>query len=275
MTDTAHAAAAAITALKPDLAPRIGLVLGSGLGRIAERIDDAATISYGELPGFPVPSVAGHAGRLVLGRLAGVPVACLQGRVHLYEGAAPAAITGLIRPLKLIGCEALLVFSAAGSLSADVGPGRLMLVADHINLQGANPLVGPNDARFGPRFPDMTVAYDADLRQRLRAAARDLAIDLAEGVYAAVLGPSFETPAEIRALRVLGADAVGMSMVPEVTVARHCGLKVAGICLITNLAAGMTDGALGHDQTLAVAEAGAGDLSRLVSACLAGSAEAA
>ena len=259
MSRSAEAAAAAIAALKPGHDPRIGLMLGSGLGQIADQIDDGAAISYGELPGFPVPSVEGHAGRLVLGRLAGV---------HLYEGAAPAAIAGLIRPLKLIGCEALVVISAAGSLRADVGPGRLMLVADHINLQGVNPLSGPNDPRFGPRFPDMTVAYTQDLRRRLHPAARRLRIDLAEGVYAAVLGPSFETPAEIRALRGLGADAVGMSMVPEVTVARHCHLRVAGICLITNLAAGMTDAALSHDHTLAVAEAGAGDLSRLLLAFL-------
>ncbi len=275
MSDLAEAAAAAIIALRPGFAPRIALILGSGLGRIAERIEDGSAISYGELPGFPVPSVEGHAGQLVLGRLAGVPVACLQGRVHLYEGAAPSAIAGLVRPLKLIGCEALAVLSAAGSLRADVGPGRLMLVTDHINLQGGNPLAGPNDARFGPRFPDLSAVYDMDLRRRLLAAALDLKIDLAEGVYAAVLGPSFETPAEIRAFRLLGADAVGMSMVPEVTVARHCGLPVAGVCLITNLAAGMTGGALSHDQTLAVAEAGAGDLSRLLAACLAGWAEAA
>ncbi len=270
MSEQAEAAARAIAASRPEFRPRVGLILGSGLGRIAERIEDATAISYGGLPGFPVPTVEGHAGRLVLGRLAGVPVACLQGRVHLYEGAAPSAIAALVRPLKLIGCQVLVVNSAAGSLRADVGPGRLMAVTDHINLQGVNPLSGANDPQVGPRCPDMTAAYDAGIGRQLKAAAEALGLDLAAGVYAAVLGPNFETPAEIRALRVLGADAVGMSMAPEVIVARHCGLKVGGLCMITNLAAGMTDAPLSHDQTLAVAQAGADDLADLLEAYLAG-----
>ena len=181
MSDQAEAAARAIAASRPELRPRVGLILGSGLGRIAERIEDATAISYGGLPGFPVPTVEGHAGRLVLGRLAGVPVACLQGRVHLYEGAAPSAIGALVRPLKLIGCEALVVNSAAGSLRADLGPGRLMAVTDHINLQGVNPLSGANDPRVGPRFPDMTAAYDAGIGRQLKAAAAAVGGGIAAG----------------------------------------------------------------------------------------------
>jgi xanthosine phosphorylase len=245
-------------------APRLGIILGSGLGAVAEALEDAVTIPYTELPDFPAPSVHGHAGTLALGTLAGVSVACLQGRKHVYEGGDPGAMRGPVRTLRALGAEALFVTNAAGSLNAEVGPGRLMAIADHINLLGVNPLTGPNDDTFGPRFPSLRDAYDPALRARLQAAACALGIDLPEGVYLATAGPSFETPAEIRAFRTLGADAVGMSTVPEVILARHCGLKVAGVSAITNLAEGMGGEELSHAQTLRNADLAARDLMRLV-----------
>ena len=246
----------------------IGLVLGSGLGAIADDVEDAVAIPYGELPGFPVGGVAGHAGRLVLGRLAGRRVAVLQGRAHLYEGIAPAMVREPIRTLRGIGAETVLLTNAAGSLDPAVGPGRLMAITDHINLTGANPLIGPNDDEVGPRFPSLRDAYDPRLRAALHGAAARTGVELAEGVYLAVAGPTFETPAEIRAFRTLGADAVGMSTVPETIVARHAGLRVAAVSVITNLAEGLSDEALSHDQTRAAADAAAADLRRLVHAFL-------
>jgi xanthosine phosphorylase len=245
-------------------APRLGIVLGSGLGGVADALDDRVEIPYAELDGFPKPGVAGHGGRLVLGRLSGLPVACLQGRAHVYEGGDPGAMRGPIRMLRALGAEALLVTNAAGSLRPDVGPGRLMAISDHINLLGVNPLTGPNDDAIGPRFPSLRDAYDPMLRARLHAAAAGLDIDLAEGVYLAVAGPSFETPAEIRAFRTLGADAVGMSTVPEVILARHAGLRVVGVSAITNLAEGMGGEELSHEQTLRNAAVAARDLELLV-----------
>jgi len=208
--------------------------------------------------------VEGHAGRLVLGNLAGVAVACMQGRVHLYEGHDAADLALPIRALRLAGCDILVLTNAAGSLNAEFLPGSLMMLTDHINMTGANPLIGANDERFGPRFPDMTVAYDRELRRSLAASATALGVTLHEGVYVALLGPNFETPAEIRALRTLGADAVGMSTVPECLVARHCGMRVAAISTLTNLAAGMTDEELSHEQSLAVGAEAAKDLGRLL-----------
>ena len=248
--------------------PRLGLVLGSGLGRIAERVADPIVLPYAQLPGFTVPSVEGHAGRLVLGRLAGVPVACLQGRIHLYEGVDPRAIQVPIRALRLAGCEGVILTNAAGSMKPGMGPGSLMLISDHMNFQGTSPLVGGNDARFGPRFFAMKDAYDPEWRARFTGAARRLGIALDEGVYTGYLGPNFETPAEIRAFATLGGAAVGMSTVPEVLVARHCGLRVAAICVITNMAAGMSEEDLTHEQTLAGATAAAETLERLVLAFL-------
>lgn len=249
-------------------APRFGLVLGSGLGRIAERIADPIVLPYGQLPGFTVPSVDGHAGRLVLGRLAGVPVACLQGRIHLYEGVDPRALQVPIRALKLAGCEGVILTNAAGSMKVGMGPGALMLIADHMNFQGTSPLVGANDERFGPRFFAMKDAYDPEWRERFKQAGTRLGIALHEGVYTGYLGPNFETPAEIRAFAVLGGHAVGMSTVPEVLVARHCGLRVAAICVITNMAAGMSDEDLTHAHSLAGATAAAETLERLLLAFL-------
>jgi xanthosine phosphorylase len=258
------AAAAVLAERAPGLAPRLGIVLGSGLGGLADALAGAVVVPYAELPGFPLPGIAGHSGRVVLGTLAGLPVACLQGRRHVYEGGDPGAMRAPVRALRHAGADAVLVTNAAGSLRADVGPGRLMALTDHINLLGVNPLSGPNDDAVGPRFPSLRDAYDPDLRARLRAAAARLGIELAEGVYLAAAGPSFETPAEIRAFRTLGADAVGMSTVPEVIIARHCGLRVAAVSAITNLAEGMGGEELSHDQTLRHAAPAAEDLARLI-----------
>jgi xanthosine phosphorylase len=252
--------------LRERLAPRVGIVLGSGLGAVADAVQDAVSVGYEELPGFPQPTVHGHAGRAVLGRLRGVPVCVLMGRAHLYEGGDPEQRRAPVRALRAAGADVLVLTNAAGSLRPEVGPGRLMAIADHINLTGHNPLVGTNDEAIGPRFPSLRDAYDPGLRDELHAAARDEGIELAEGVYLAVSGPSFETPAEIRAFRVLGADAVGMSTVHETILARHAGMRVAAVSAISNLAEGMSDVPLSHEQTLADAQRAAGDLSRLLEA---------
>lgn len=252
--------------------PRVAVVLGSGLGGVADAVGggvadalgDPVIVPYDELPGFPRPTVEGHAGRVVIGRLAGVPVAVLQGRTHLYEGGDLDAIRTPVRALRAAGAEILVLTNAAGSLRPEVAPGSLMLINDHINLSGVNVLVGPNDPSVGPRFPSMRDAYDPELRASLRAAADSLGIGLAEGVYLAVSGPSFETAAEIRAFGTLGADAVGMSTVHETVLARHCGLRVLAISAITNLAEGLSEVELSHAQTLRDAERAAGDLTRLL-----------
>lgn len=268
MAQDPNAAAEIIRATTPDFHPQVALVLGTGIGALAEAIEDPTIIDYGELPGFPRSAVEGHAGRLVLGNLSGLSVACMQGRVHLYEGHPAANLALPIRALRLAGCETLVLTNAAGSLRAEFLPGSLMMLSDHINMTGANPLIGNNDERFGPRFPDMTEAYDRTLRSRFSDAATALGITLHEGVYLALLGPNFETPAEIQAFRRLGADAVGMSTVPECLVARHCGMRVAAISTLTNLAAGMTDKELSHEQSLAVGAEAAKDLGRLLPAFL-------
>jgi xanthosine phosphorylase len=247
-------------------APRVGIVLGSGLGAVADAVRDARTIDYRDLPGFPRPTVEGHAGRAVVGDLAGVVVAVLQGRRHLYEGPPHEPIVTPIRALRAAGADTLILTNAAGSLRREVGPGTLMAISDHINLTGQNPLAGPNDDALGPRFPSLRDAYDPELRATLHATADELGIPLAEGVYLAVSGPSFETPAEIRAFRTLGADAVGMSTVPETILARHAGMRVAAISTITNLAEGLSSEPLSHEQTLRDARRAAGDLSRLIEA---------
>jgi xanthosine phosphorylase len=244
--------------------PRVGVVLGSGLGAVADAVEDPVVVGYEDLPGFPRPSVAGHAGRAVLGTIEGVPVAVLQGRAHLYEGGDPEAMRVPVRALRAASASILVLTNAAGSLRPEVGPGSLMAITDHINLTGENLLMGPNDDSIGPRFPALRDAYDPALLSALRESARDLGIALAEGVYLAVTGPSFETPAEIRAYRTMGADAVGMSTVQETILARHCGLRVAAVSVITNLAEGMSDEALSHEQTLRAAQDGAGDLARLL-----------
>ncbi len=262
MTVQAYEAAARVRA-RSDEPRSIGLILGSGLAAVADVIAVPVAIEYADLPGFPRPGVDGHSGTLLLGELGGKPVACLKGRAHTYEGDVTAMLTP-VRTLKLLGCEIIVATNAAGCLVADWEPGSLMLLTDHINLQSSNPLVGANDDSFGPRFPDLTEAYDADLRERFRRAAATLSITLHEGVYIACTGPYFETPAEIRAFRILGADAVGMSTAPEVIVARHCGLRVAAVSVLTNFAAGMTGETLSHEETLRAAAGGAEQLGRLL-----------
>ena len=259
-----ESAAHEIARRAPGFSPRLGLILGSGLGGLADAAQDAIVIPYADLPGFPEPGVAGHGGRLVLGRLGGLPVAFLQGRKHIYEGGDPGAMRAPVRALKHAGAAALLVTNAAGSLRPESPPGSLMVIGDHINMLGVNPLTGPNDDDVGPRFPSLRDAYDPELRAVLHATAGDLGIALAEGVYLATAGPSFETPAEIRAFRTLGADAVGMSTVPEVILARHAGMRVAAVSAITNLAEGMGGEPLSHEQTLHDAQRAAEDLAPLL-----------
>jgi len=249
--------------------PHVGVILGSGLGAVAGAVEDPQVIGYAELPGFPRPTVEGHAGQVVQGVIAGVPVAVLQGRAHLYEGGPIDELRAPVRWLKAAGAEILVQTNAAGSLRPEVGPGSLMAITDHINLTGTNVLIGPNDDSIGPRFPPMGNAYDAELLVELRAAAAEQEVPLAEGVYTGWSGPAFETAAEIRAVRILGGDAVGMSTVHETIVARHCGLRVAAISAITNLAEGMSEVPLSHEQTLTDAARAAQDLVRLLPAFIA------
>ncbi|MDB5793049.1 MAG: purine-nucleoside phosphorylase [Massilia sp.] len=263
-SNTPFEAADIIRARKPGFEPRVAMILGSGLGVLAEQMTDAVSISYSELPGFPISTVHGHAGELVLGTLAGVPVACMKGRGHFYEGYGANVMTSAVRTFKLLGCEMLLVTNAAGSLRAEVDAGSVVVLTDHINLLPGSPMAGPNDDRFGPRFFSMANAYDAELRALVKATAAEKNITVAEGVYLAAPGPNFETAAEIRAFRTLGADVVGMSVVPEVISARHCGLKVVGISAITNLAEGLSPFALSHEQTLKYAAIAAKDLVTLI-----------
>lgn len=260
-------AAAIIQARAPGFRPRVGVVLGSGLGDFAAQAEPVAAIDYADLPGFPQPGVHGHAGRLVLGHVGGTTVAILAGRAHYYEHGDAAAMKPAIRALKEIGCEALVLTNAAGSLRPESPPGSLMLIADHINFTGQSPLFGETG---NSRFFDMAAAYDPALRARLRDIAARRGIVLGEGVYIWFCGPSFETPAEIRAAKTLGADAVGMSTVPEVILARHLGMKVAALSVITNMAAGMGNVALSHEQTLAAAKLATGNATVLLKDFLGG-----
>jgi xanthosine phosphorylase len=244
--------------------PRVGVVLGSGLGAVAEAVREPAEIDYTELPGFPRPSVEGHGGKAVVGRIGNVPVAVLQGRAHLYEGVDHELVRTPVRALREAGAEILVLTNAAGSLRPELGPGRLMAINDHINMSGVNVLSGPNVDELGDRFTSLRDAYDPALRAALHDAAGELGIELAEGVYLAVSGPSFETPAEIRAFRTLGAAAVGMSTVHETIVARHAGLRVAAVSAITNFAEGMSDEPVSHEQTLRDAARAAADLAPLI-----------
>ena len=243
-----------IRAAKPDFTPRVAFILGSGLGALAEQIVDAVVLSYEKLPGFPVSTVHGHAGELVLGHLAGVPVACMKGRGHFYEGRGIAVMTDAIRTFKLLGCELLFSTNAAGSLRPEVEPGSLVALSDHINTLPGTPMVGLNDDRFGDRFFSLANAYDADCRALLQTVASEKGFPLHEGVFVSYPGPNFETAAEICMMQTIGGDVVGMSVVPEVISARHCGLKVVAVSAITNLAEGLSDVKLSHEQTLAAAE---------------------
>ncbi|WP_342005788.1 xanthosine phosphorylase [Citrobacter sedlakii] len=243
-----------IRGYSPGFTPRVAFILGSGLGALAEKIEDAVAISYEKLPGFPVSTVHGHAGELVLGSLAGVPVACMKGRGHFYEGRGMTIMTDAIRTLRLLGCELLFCTNAAGSLRQEVGPGSLVALSDHINTMPGTPMVGLNDERFGERFFSLANAYDADYRSVLQTVAAEEGFTLNEGVFVSYPGPNFETAAEIRMMQMIGGDVVGMSVVPEVITARHCGLKVVAVSAITNLAEGLGDVTLSHAQTLAAAE---------------------
>ena len=240
---------------RSDATPAVGVVLGSGLGAWAETLSGLSRIPYGEIPHMPQSMVVGHAGNLCLGRAHGVPVACLQGRVHLFEGHDPASVVFGVRLLAKLGCRAVVLTNAAGGLDPSWTPGDLMLITDHLNLMGKSPLIGPNEAALGPRFPDMTEAYDRELSDLARAAARATDVALREGVYAGLLGPSYETPAEIRMVRTLGASAVGMSTVPEVLALRHMGVRAAAVSCITNLAAGLSPEKLDHSEVEATAKA--------------------
>ena len=242
-------------------ASRVGVILGSGLGGFTDSVEGAMSIAYEDLPGFPRPSVEGHSGRLVLGTVGGLPIACLQGRVHLYEGKPASATNIMIRTLADLGCETLIVTNAAGSLRPEVGPGSLVLIEDHINMLGQNPLTG---RAVGERFVDMSEAYSARYLEMVLAIAAREGVRIETGVYLATPGPSFETPSEIRAFKALGADLVGMSTVPEVIAARHAGLEVVGFSTVTNLAAGLSDSALSHDETLSEAGAAGENLARLL-----------
>jgi xanthosine phosphorylase len=266
--NTPFEAADVIRAKKPGFAPRVAMILGSGLGVLAEQMVDAVSISFDALPGFPISTVHGHAGELVMGTLAGVEVVCMKGRGHFYEGYGMGVMTSAVRTLKLLGCEMLFVTNAAGSLRTDVDAGSLVAITDHINWLPGTPMVGPNDDRFGPRFFSMANAYDADIRAQVLQTAAAKNITLHEGVFIAYPGPNFETAAEIRMMARLGADVVGMSVVPEVVSARHCGMKVACVSVITNLAEGMSPFPLSHEQTLKYAAIGAKDLVTLILAFL-------
>jgi purine-nucleoside phosphorylase len=236
------------------LRPRIGLVLGSGLGGFADSLTEATHIPFGEIPSFPCSTALGHAGRMVIGNAASVPVAVMQGRVHLYEGYSAQQVALPMRVFGRMGIRSVILTNAAGGINLGYAQGALVLIRDHINLQGTNPLVGPNDDRFGVRFPDMTHAYAKDYRAMAREEAGRLGMTLHEGVYAALLGPSYETPAEIKYLRVIGADLVGMSTVFEVIAARHMGIKVLGISCVTNMAAGILDQPLSHQEVMETGE---------------------
>jgi xanthosine phosphorylase len=265
MTKTnAHIATSQIQQRLPNFKPLIGIVLGSGLGSLAFELEDAVSISYAQLTGFPDITVHGHHANLILGYLSGVPVACLQGRTHSYEGGDGSAVKTYVRTLRLLGCEYFLATNASGSINADIAPGELMLITDHINLQPNNPLIGPNDDDFGPRFFPLDQGYDLTMQQQLLELAEEENIKLHKGVYISVTGPNYETAAEIRAFRTLGADAVGMSTVPEVLVANHCGLKVAVIATMTNYATGIANTSHSHEAVVRTASQASEKLNRLV-----------
>lgn len=239
---------------KTKLRPRIALVLGSGLGAFADEFSGATQIPYASIPHFPRSTAVGHAGQLIIGRVDGVEVAAMQGRVHLYEGYSAKEVAFPVRVFARMGVKAVILTNAAGGIRKEFTQGRLVVISDHINLQGANPLIGANEEKFGLRFPDMTAAYDKSFRELTLAAGRRRGVELGEGVYAALAGPSYETPAEIRFLKTIGADLVGMSTVLEVIAARHSGMRVLGISCVTNAAAGILDQPLNHKEVLETAE---------------------
>jgi purine-nucleoside phosphorylase len=256
------------------LRPQIALVLGSGLGAFADEFESATKIPYSKIPHFPQSTAIGHAGKLVIGKVGTVPVAGMQGRVHLYEGYSAKEVAFPIRVFTRMGVKAIILTNAAGGIKREFSQGRLVVISDHINLQGVNPLTGPNDERFGLRFHDMTSAYDPRFREMAVGEGNRMGIGMYEGVYAALAGPSYETPAEIRYLRTIGADLVGMSTVPEVIAARHSGIRVLGISCVTNAAAGILDQPLNHIEVLETAERVKGQFIGLLKAVIPRIAEA-
>ena len=234
--------------------PRIAVVLGSGLGGFADDFEEAVAIPYEDIPGFVRSTAQGHAGRLVIGKVESVPVLAMQGRVHYYEGYSLEEVTFAVRTFGLLGVKTLILTNAAGGINVQLSQGALMVISDHLNLMGVNPLVGPNDERFGPRFPDMTAVYSPELQELVVEEAKAINVEVRRGKYGALSGPSYETPAEITMLRNLGADAVGMSTVPEAIVARHMGLEVLGISCITNMAAGISDEPINHEEVIATGD---------------------
>src|SRR3990167_710480 len=264
MTHSSILAAKIISEKAPGFKPKLAMTLGSGFGDLALMLTDAIKIPYSDLPDFPPCTVIGHAGNLWLGKLNGVPMACLQGRAHFYEGVSNSVAKTYIRAMKLIGCESVLLTNAAGSMREHIATGDLVLIRDHINFQFTNVLAGPNDDEFGERFTGMDNAYDNALREKLLSSANKLNIKLHDGVYFGVLGPSFETPAEIRCFKIMGGDVVAMSLVNEVITARHCGMRVAAISVISNMASGMSDVNISHELTLAGVKVAAENLKKLV-----------
>ncbi len=246
MIEEARDYVAQLTALRPSIA----VVLGSGLGAFADELSNRVEIPYADIPGWPGSTAVGHAGKLIIGNLGGLCVAVMAGRAHLYEGYTPAQVTYGVRVLGRLGVRSIVFTNAAGGINLSLQRGGLVLISDHINLQGSNPLAGPNDDKLGPRFPDMSEAYSRRFREIAKQVAACLGISLSEGVYAAMLGPSYETPAEIRYLRTIGADVVGMSTVPEVIVAGHMGIKALGISCVTNMAAGVLPQKINHEEVL-------------------------
>lgn len=240
-------------ASRTDLSPRIGLILGSGLGEMADQLENATAVDYGDIPHFPVSTVEGHAGKLVFGRLEGQPVVAMQGRFHYYEGYSMQEVTYPVRVMKELGVECLIVTNACGGMNPSFQAGDLMIIRDHLNMTGANPLIGPNEPTLGPRFPDMSRAYTPELAEFAKSTAASLGIDVKEGVYAGISGPNYMAAAELKMLRLLGGDAVGMSTVPEVIVASHAGLKVIGISCVTDMAIADELEPLTHEQVIEVA----------------------
>jgi purine-nucleoside phosphorylase len=250
------------------LVPALGMVLGSGLGALADQIADAVALPFAEMPGWPAPSAPGHRGRVILGSLRGLPVVCLQGRLHLYEGLTAAQVVEPTLLMHRLGARTLLLTNASGGVNPSFGAGTLMAITDHLNLTGRTPLLGPNEDALGPRFPDLTDAWDRELRGLLLESATAVDVELEQGIYAGLLGPSYETPAEVRMLGILGADAVGMSTVMEAIAARWVGMRLCGVSLVTNAGAGLSPTPLTHEEVLAAADEAGPRLARVIGAFL-------
>ena len=264
MTQLCHSFCKQLQELTNDFKPEAALILGSGLGALADKIQNPKIVKYADIHGFPQSTVQGHKGQFVCGNLNGKNVICMQGRIHLYEGHNPQDICRIIKTFKLLGVKKLVVTNAAGSLNPKIKAGSIMMITDHINLSFTNPLIGPNDDSFGPRFPDMSNAYDKDLQKIAADIAKEENINIEKGVYLMVSGPNFETAAEVKTFGLLGADAVGMSTVPEVISASYCGIKTVGFSVITNMGTGLQTSTQSHDETLAMANKAASNLAVLL-----------